>query len=442
MHDWEALLGQRKSQKGPSRKIGFRRKRNEMGRLATSAWFILLAMVSACCVVTARGSVYPAPEDQPRRRKLLLHVGPHKTGTTAFQSWLRINEGISPSLQYPKVCGTVMHPGWYSHLASALCGKMVQKSIKDYTPGIQEAWTACPPTPETLIAALNDVESNPTDLVISSETFTKCSIDQFGTVKALFGHSVDIELVILRRESKSLMLSRYHQWHKFSDTSQSVTDTFMHGDDKAFVCSYTSLECLRGLSEMFGAEHVHVFSYEGLLAAGKELAEALCDVFSNSAGCYAAPSKDSSRYKPNESQPHEVYSAATILNHFKTITGCRYPGEGTFALGRKVMPKFMEALEKAGVRKFCYPLSHIPSVECDSCFFDAVLGSDETISKMNHYYFHEGAAYVAASTHEVCEYKESSIYESAEKFAAVAKVTKKLADSCTKYRDVLIHTQL
>ena len=254
-------------------------------------------------------------------------------------------------------------------------------------------------------------------------------------LKALFGQAVDIELVILRRESRSLMLSRYHQWQKTEDRTESFTDAFIHGEyHQSYVCSYTSLKCLRGLSDAFGASHVHVFSYEGLIAAGKELSVALCDVFSNSTGCYAEPSKDESRYNPNTSLSHEVYSAATILNHFKTITGCRFPGQGTHALGPHVLPEFMEALEKAGVRKFCYPLSHMPSVECDSCFFDAVLGADETISEINHYYFHEGAAYLAASTpREVCDYKESTIYESAETFNAIAKATIRLADSCTGY---------
>ena len=95
-----------------------------MGRLSMSAprllVVVVLAMASSCCVVnnmvaaTARGSaVSPAPEDKPhsRRRKLLLHIGPHKTGTTAFQSWVKINQGISPTVQYPKVCGG-REPPW------------------------------------------------------------------------------------------------------------------------------------------------------------------------------------------------------------------------------------------------------------------------------------------------------------------------------------------
>ena len=423
-----------------------------MGRLSMSTprLVVVLAVVWSCCVVnnmvaaTTWGSaVSPAPEDKPhsQRRKLLLHIGPHKTGTTAFQSWVRINQGISPTVQYPKVCGGMELPSsWFAYLGRGLCtGSSAPKATaaRGLPRKIRKAFNACPPTPETFIAALNDVASNPTDLVISTEAFALCSIDQFAMLKALFGQAVDIELVILRRESRSLMLSRYHQWHKMADHTESFTDAYIHGEDLAgwsFVCSYTSLECLRGLSDAFGASHVHLFSYEGLIAAGKELSVALCDVFSNSTGCYAEPSKDESRYKPNVSQSHEVYSAATILNHFKTITGCRFPGQGTNALGPHVLPEFMEALEKAGVRKPCYPLSHIPALECDSCFFDAILGEDESISEINRYYFHEGAAYLAASTPcEVCDYKESTIYESAETFNAIAKATRRLADSCTGY---------
>ena len=362
-----------------------------------------------------------AAETDERRRKLVLHIGPHKTGTTAFQSWLEINEGISPTLRYPKVCGSVQHPIWYAHLADSLCGHRTAGRFD------QHPLKSCPPTAENFLASVDKGSSNSSDLILSSENFSQCTPDEFAGIKAVFGRAFDVEVVILRRESKSLILSRYHQWHKDMQHTVTFTETLLaKGGKHQHFCSYTSLKCLQGLGHAFGPEKVHVVSYEGLLATGKELAEVVCDVFSASTGCYAAPSKDHGVYRANRSPSHLTYSAAAIFNHFKIIAGCQFP-----KFNEKDLEFFTEALDKASVPKSCYPLSWISSIDCDTCFHEAMLGNDVTISGMHNYHFMEGAAYIASSDAEVCEYRESAIFkEPRTTFDAVVGAMKRIASSC------------
>ena len=356
------------------------------------------------------------------RRKLILHIGPHKTGTTAFQSWLRINKGISPTLQYPKVCGSIQLSYWYHYLAAGLCGVRVPKVSP------QSPFPDCPPTAENFLSSIGEGNSDSSDLIISSETFSKCSPTQLANIKAVFGRSFDVEVVLMRRDSKSLFLSRYHQWHK--NTQSHVTafaETLMRGDNRQGFCSYTGLECLQDLGHVFGPEKVHVVSYEGLLAVGKEFAEVVCDVFSASSGCYAAPSKDDEAYHPNKSSSHLAYSAATIFNHFKMITGCSEP-----KVNDRDLDFFIGALDKANVPKSCYPIARIPSIDCDTCFQEAILNNNVTIAGIKRYYFLEGAAYIASSDAEVCEYLESAIFENPRTYEAVAAATIELSSSCSR----------
>ena len=263
-------------------------------------------------------------------------------------------------------------------------------------------------------------------------------MDQFANIKAVFGRSLDVEVVLMRRDSKSLLLSRYHSWHKNMQHVTAFVETLMKGDNRQGFCSYTNLECLQGLGHVFGPEKVHVVSYEGLLAVGKELAEVVCDVFSASSGCYAAPSKDHEFYHPNKSPPHLAYSAATIFNKFKIITGCSEP-----KVNDRDLDSFIGALDKANVPQSCYPIARTPSIDCDKCFQEAILNNDVTIAGIKRYYFPEGAAYIASSDAKVCMYVESAIFENPRTYEAVAAATIELSSSCSiRYQGQQLQGQL
>ncbi|MDB6455123.1 hypothetical protein [Falsirhodobacter sp. 20TX0035] len=173
------------------------------------------------------------------RRTILLHVGPHKTGTTALQRfWQENRDHLARN--------GVLYPGQddaHHALAHDLLGWKVRKFDRD-----------------KLLAACAEIECD--TVILSSEDFSFLNTDQLRRLRNLLeGHEVRV-VYFLRRIPDAL----YSFWQETikqgrSATFAEVADGFPANQTsgQAFFDPVTQL---RGITEVFGHNVLDVFSYD------------------------------------------------------------------------------------------------------------------------------------------------------------------------------------
>ena len=343
-------------------------------------------------------------QENAGRRTLFIHLGPAKTGTTSFQDYLHAHGGLSPTLRFPHTCGMPTPAQGWADFARHILGKSLTHEVGN-----------CDASSE---AFLRDVFAAETDLVISAEAFAHCGPEAFRRLRDMFAHAFQIKVLIVRRDPRSLIASRYRQEHKSRAVVSSLAREMVWGypmerlyDNFApftSTCTYVTAECLQTLSGVFGTEHVHVLSYEGMGAAGESLASAVCGLFSSST-CYTSAAVNGNHEQhqaANVSPGHLLYSAAEILNRMNRILGC----PGTYMVKRghdiQVLFRFKQLLVDVGVQTTCMELTNMPPViECPECFREALAGGK--IMAQAHFFDDPSAAFTPVG--EVCEFMDTSL---------------------------------
>lgn len=126
----------------------------------------------------------------PRIKKLYLHIGPHKTGSTALQSLLAKNirglEASGVSFITAFSCGLTAHS-----LADALSTNQFLR----------------------VELALNEVNAMPTDLIISSENFCRLNEDQISFLSKSLS-DFHVELIYYIRNPARRLQSAWQEWVK------------------------------------------------------------------------------------------------------------------------------------------------------------------------------------------------------------------------------------
>ena len=85
-------------------------------RWSSQAWLVaeLAALLLLLCAGTSA-----SPNEKSRR--LVIHFGPHRTGSSYFQARLSIEGGVSKKLVHPKLCGSAASPQAWAAFAEYLC---------------------------------------------------------------------------------------------------------------------------------------------------------------------------------------------------------------------------------------------------------------------------------------------------------------------------------
>ena len=328
-------------------------------------------------------------EPHARRPRLILHLGPHKTGTSYFQSGLSALGGLSPSVEYPHTCGRAAGTAGYISFAKLLCYNISQHDRH-----------GC--DPHHFPEALDLTEGR--DIILSAETFDGCLESGFEKVQRLFPQ-YDVHVVLVHRRSGSLLLSNYHQLNKWSSEVphfEKWRETYTKNYRE---CRHATLACVQLLVKVFGAEHVHVISYEGMHEAGTSLEKVLCERFSDTE-CYDFASVD---HKGNVSPYHLAYSTASLYNRLHANTS--FSSANPFCVTcRRQREAFIRDLRAAGVQERCFHSTVIPhyDTDCDDeCFRQAMMTGTYGI---NSYLFEESGSYQDTTMH--CEFLESSALDS------------------------------
>lgn len=177
-------------------------------------------------------------------KRIFLHIGTHKTGTTSIQKFLANAENHlrEDGILYPQSGRpNVEHEAKYGHhvLAWAIRKKKGVNHLDDWKRVIDEIDTAKEQT-----------------VVLSSEDFETCTKEQIAHIGVLL-ESFEVHIVLFLRNPLDFLVSAYKQNIKSGKTAESF-DEFV--ERRKHRCNYTRL--VERWAGKFGTDYLHVRVFE------------------------------------------------------------------------------------------------------------------------------------------------------------------------------------
>ena len=172
-------------------------------------------------------------------KKLIVHVGPHKTGTTYIQGLLHKNREIlsSLSVSYPDVY--YLYLG-HHYLLNELNGRAEAHEIRS-----------------RILAAMNDAET----CILSSENFILLSLFGLKKLKNAFPE-VDFKFVIYSRRPSLRLISRWHELVK-QGSYQSMESYFVKHLFKPMKSREVNVShYIKDLINVYGEDSFRLVDYE------------------------------------------------------------------------------------------------------------------------------------------------------------------------------------
>jgi hypothetical protein len=149
-------------------------------------------------------------------RKLYLHVGFAKCGSTSLQAALQ----TAPNIMFPK---SGNHGG--EHLAFALTIRGVDEWTRQY---FDEKWAE-----QAMVGLLKEIEESTEPVVISSERLAAMSVTEIQTVAELF-KDFDTQVIIVRRNIDKYLSSTWRHAVYRHDFGESYEDFLKRFHNFAF----------------------------------------------------------------------------------------------------------------------------------------------------------------------------------------------------------------
>lgn len=174
-------------------------------------------------------------------KQIFLHIGLHKTGTTAIQRFLSANRDAlaDTGVLYP-VAGQRSDDPHAQHLLAPSIARQMQVDC-------EEVWQKL----------TSEIEMSSADkVVVSTEGLCLSDTDEVARIRHHLA-GMDVRILICFRNQLDLMLSRYKQQIKSQKTSEGAREFFQTRLD---YCDYRALVD-RWVSE-FGADRVDICCYE------------------------------------------------------------------------------------------------------------------------------------------------------------------------------------
>lgn len=182
------------------------------------------------------------------KKKLFLHIGTHKTGTTSLQFFLDKNREdlLTQGFCYPQIA-------WYHH-AQHMLAFQLQNVCPDHMP-----------QPENNIwKHLNEIieSSSCENVILSSEEFSvidKSAIEKLKNYLKKF----EVKIIIYLRSQVDLFESMYNQQVKdWKSPRKEPIQFFLTQPDKLYP-KFNYFENLKNWVEFFGKDNIIVKGYEG-----------------------------------------------------------------------------------------------------------------------------------------------------------------------------------
>jgi hypothetical protein len=176
-------------------------------------------------------------------KTLLLHVGPHKTGSTAVQRALTDSR---PALQ---------RQGWsYPDIGYSYLGH------HEFAAALQPQQRAALAPLVAAMAAL------PQNIVLSSENFSRVGTEGWARLRDLLAGRYRLRAVYMLRNPLGLLFSSWQEAVKHGSVEQ-LPDYLLSHIAAPFTSSVLNPDlCLDPLAEVFGREAIEIHSYEKAVA--------------------------------------------------------------------------------------------------------------------------------------------------------------------------------
>jgi len=181
------------------------------------------------------------------KKKLFVHIGTHKTGTTSLQVFLDKHQDdlLAQDFFYPKI-------GWYHHAQHMLAFHL------------QNVYPAHMPKPEDNIwEQLNEIieSNNCNKVILSSEEFSvidKSAIEKLKNYLKNF----EVKIIVYLRSQVSLFESMYNQQVKDWKSPRKEPINFFLTMPELIYQKFNYLENLKNWAEFFGKENIIVEVYK------------------------------------------------------------------------------------------------------------------------------------------------------------------------------------
>ena len=186
------------------------------------------------------------------KRKAFIHIGPHKTGSSAIQKFFETNAAAikeSTGISWPTICGN--NAKKFTDLALECRNNMNMTPPRYFSTCVNGSF------PIMLRKYLDDSTG---DIFISSETLSwDCSSDGMQYIKQLF-QGFDVHIIAFFRSYPDHLVSLYKEFQKRRCFPKDLEVLASYHLPEGF---YLDKDYIAMLSNIFGANNVHLISYEG-----------------------------------------------------------------------------------------------------------------------------------------------------------------------------------
>jgi len=181
------------------------------------------------------------------KKTIYVHIGSHKTGTTALQSFFSLNRDILKKNGY-------LYPGiWKAHHS-------IVRELRDMNHVNHDAFQR-----SKLRKILNEIENTRCQtIVISSEAFFQfgCGIQLKKKIEQVLGNSVDIKILCYCRRQDHLLQSVYQQIIKSPSKNPQKMPISAFVMDTNYLKKWDYFQKLKEWEEVFGREAIIIRVYE------------------------------------------------------------------------------------------------------------------------------------------------------------------------------------
>mmetsp|Transcript_45656 Transcript_45656/g.93244 ORF Transcript_45656/g.93244 Transcript_45656/m.93244 type:complete len:388 (-) Transcript_45656:42-1205(-) len=233
-----------------------------------SQWLCVAALLATCESVWSRHAV--------------VHVGPHKTGTTHIQNVLSVaaKDLMSHGFAWPTTTNTKgevhgLHAKCWAPLAWYFEGRTATgASLTGRTPGLIDS------TDDAFRYFTDFFDAvNSSNVIISAEVFDRVPMEGIHKFHLFMRQFDTVTIVIVHRDPVDHFVSLYTELHSKGDVA---FPDFLFRSMGGFLLDNPVLDVhwlVQKYATVFGLDNVVIVDYDGVKSAGKDIAEVLlCEV--------------------------------------------------------------------------------------------------------------------------------------------------------------------
>jgi hypothetical protein len=281
--------------------------------------FVIASIIFHLQRISQRQSLsYQIPKDEERnnlppneitkgKRKVFLHIGPHKTGSTHVHTYLEKISKQLPSLDFcwPVPKGNIQQSNFLPfHFIS---NRTVQ--------AISLHW-------------LKTCTDKSKHLIISAEAFDRFSEENFKEFRNYLSQYDEFQVIIIYREWLNHMYSLYTEIHKYTARSLSFSEYLLRNFDVLDDIQMLNVPKLISVfSSVVGERNIRLLDYYGIMAAGKDEAYVIvCEIMGIL--CKESEYLNQAQLKENKKPEMVATEIFQLVRNYAIFLGCKVGGNG------------------------------------------------------------------------------------------------------------------